>query len=544
MKKNWFPKLIVGSCCLWSGVAAAQSNWDQTTTWNSTTATQPNGYPVSSSHLYGYSQPPQAAPSDGQFVGGSNTPRYPLPTQLPAATVPPAGMSTSTPVSGSFTATTQGAQQSFPVSYRQDLVIPQQPAVQAAPEIAPPYQPSGQQSAVQQYVVPSNVPAVQAGQVHPQPLNYGPGVQPQYQSTAGCDIGAGPAGCDSNCNTAGGCGDSGKDCGLGSRFGKFFCGGDANWVVGVNALIFARDYEDDKGLSYNSTPGQYLFSTDADFQTFAGLETVISRRNCSGSGWEARYWGLYPNSTSTMIDNMPGTALTGLQNLDFAPAMANVLQVYDAADRHRITRDNTINSLELNLLRNGGSFTGFRCRNAYYELLGGFRWFQFDENFTYSAINSAAPWPSQLDYGINVRNSLLGFQLGGRTEWCLTDKLRLATGLRAGVFNNRISHNSRIADQVGNEATIMSGPFAGAMYDFESTKNDIAFLGELDTGLIYQISCRTRLNFGYRVFGVNGLALAPNQFPYNFTDANDIQRIDSNGGLLLHGAYAGAQFCF
>jgi hypothetical protein len=453
-------------------------------------------------------------------------------------------MSTSTPVSGSFTATTQGSQQNFPVSYRQDLVISQQPAVQAAPEIAPPYQPSGQQSAVQQYVVPPSVPAVQAGQVHPQHLNYGPTVQPQYQSTAGCDVGAGPAGCDTNCNTAGGCGDSGKDCGLGSRFGKFFCGGDANWVVGVNALIFARDYEDDKGLSYNSTPGQYLFSTDADFQTFAGLETVISRRNCSGSGWEARYWGLYPNSTSSMIDNMPGTALTGLQNLDFAPAMANVLQVYDAADRHRITRENTINSLELNLLRNGGSFTGLRCRNAYYELLGGFRWFQFDENFTYSAINSAAPWPSQLDYGINVRNSLLGFQLGGRTEWCLTDKLRLATGLRAGVFNNRISHNSRIADQAGNEATIMSGPFAGAMYDFESTKNDIAFLGELDTGLIYQISCRTRLNFGYRVFGVNGLALAPNQFPYNFTDANDIQRIDSNGGLLLHGAYAGAQFCF
>ncbi|MFM7563647.1 MAG: hypothetical protein ACKO81_11495, partial [Planctomycetota bacterium] len=419
MKKNWFPKLIVGSCCLWSGIATAQSNWDQPTTWNSTTwnstaATQPNGYPVSSSHLYGYSQPPQGAPNDGQFVGGSNTPRYPLPTQLPAATVPPAGMSTSTPVSGSFTATTQGSQQNFPVSYRQDLVIPQQPAVQAAPEIAPPYQPSWQQSAVQQYVVPPSVPAVQAGQVHPQHLNNGPTVQPQYQSTAGCDVGAGPAGCDTNCNTAGGCGDSGKDCGLGSRFGKFFCGGDANWVVGVNALIFARDYEDDKGLSYNSTPGQYLFSTDADFQTFAGLETVISRRNCSGSGWEARYWGLYPNSTSSMIDNMPGTALTGLQNLDFAPAMANVLQVYDAADRHRITRENTINSLELNLLRNGGSFTGLCCRNAYYELLGGFRWFQFDENFTYSAINSAAPWPNQLDYGINVRNSLLGFQLGGR----------------------------------------------------------------------------------------------------------------------------------
>lgn len=543
MKKNWIPKLIIGSCCLWSGVAAAQSNWEQSTTWNSTTATQPNGYPVSSSHLYGASQPPQAAPSNGQFKGAVETPRYPLPTQLsaqlPAATVPPAGMSTSTPVSGSFTATAQGTQQSFPVSYRQDLVIPQQPAVQAAPEIAPAAPPT-----VQQYVIPPNASAVAVGQVHSQPLSYGPVAQPQYPTTAGCDIGAGPAGCDTGCDTSGGCGDAGKDCGLGSRFGKFFCGGDANWVVGVNALIFARDYEDDKGLSYNSTPGQYLFSTDADLDTFAGVETVVSRRNCSGSGWEARYWGLYPNSTSTMIDNMPGTALTGLQNLDFAPAMANVLEVYNAADRHRITRDNTINSLELNLLRNGGSFTGLRCRNAYYELLGGFRWFQFNEDFTYSAINSAAPWPSQLDYGINVKNSLLGFQLGGRTEWCLTDKLRLATGLRGGVFNNRMSHQSRIADQFGNEATIMGGPFNGEMYDYESTKNDIAFLGELDTGLIYQISCRARLNFGYRVLGVNGVALAPNQFPYNFTDANDIRRIDSNGGLLLHGAYVGAQFCF
>lgn len=547
MKKNWFPTLFFGSCCLWSSVAAAQSNWDQPTTWNSTTATRPNGYPVSSSHLYGYSQPPSAAPNNGQFTGGADSTRYPLPTQLPAATVPPAGMATSTPVSGSFTATTQGTQQNFPVSYRQDLVIPQQPGIQTAPEIAPATPPSGQQ-----FVVPSNVPAVQTGQVYPQPNSYSPAsqsyspvVQPQFQPTpSGYDIGAGSVACETGCNTASGCGDAGNDGGLGSSLGKYFTGGNANWVVGVNALIFARDYEDDKSLSYNSTPGQYLFSTDADFKTFAGMETVLSRRNCSGSGWEARYWGLYPNSTSTMIDNMPGTALTGLQNLNFAPSWSNVLQVYDAADRHRITRDNTINSLELNMLRNGGSFTGLRCRNAYYELLGGFRWFQFNENFTYSAINSLAPWPNQLDYGINVRNSLLGFQLGGRTEWCLTDRFRLATGLRGGVFNNRISHHSRISDQLGNQAAIVGGPFNGTAYDFESTKNDVAFLGELDTGLIYQLSSRARLNFGYRVISVNGLALAPNQFPYNFTDANDIRRIDSNGGLLLHGAYVGAQFCF
>lgn len=339
------------------------------------------------------------------------------------------------------------------------------------------------------------------------------------------------------------CGPTETAGGLSSRLGKFVKSSDANWVVGVNALIFARDYEDDKGLSYNAG-GEYLYSTDADLETFGGIETVLSRRNCSGSGWEARYWGLYPQSASNMINNMPGTVLAGLQNLDFAPTMTSVLDVYNAADWHRVTRENSINNLELNLLRNGGCFTGFGCRNAFYELLGGFRWFQFDEYFAYSAINTAAPWPSQLDYAINTRNTLLGFQLGGRTEWCVTDRLRLTTGLRGGLFNNRISHTSRIADTLGNAATIMGGPFNGTAYDFSSTKDDIAFLGELDTGFVYQISSRFRLNFGYRLIAVNGVALAPNQFPYNFTDARDIERIDSNGSLLLHGGYAGAQFCF
>jgi hypothetical protein len=453
-------------------------------------------------------------------------------------------MTSTTTAAGGFAVAAANGQASFPVSYRQDIVAPQQPGVQVAPQFAPNYEPAPQPN------LPSVTPAAPVQGVNPvygvpvqgvpaQGVPTHPYMSGVASNQSGCDVSCAPAGCD----TGAACGPGEKSGSWSGRLGRLVHGGDANWVVGVNALFFARDYEDDKGLSYNGG-GDYLFSTDADLETFAGVETVLSRRNCSGSGWEARYWGLYPGATSNMIDNMPGTALTGLQNLDYAPTMSNVLQVYNAADRHRVTRDNSINNLEFNVLRNGGCFTGFGCRNAYYELLGGFRWFQFDESFTYSAINSVAPWPNQLDYGINVQNTLLGFQLGGRTEWCLTEKLRLTTGLRGGLFNNRISHDSRISDTAGIDATIMGGPYNGAMYDFSSTKNDIAFLGELDTGFVYQISCRTRLNFGYRLIAVNGVALAPNQFPYNFTDANDIQRIDSNGSLLLHGGYAGAQFCF
>lgn len=534
MKKFWLPQIVFGTCCLWSGLTNAQSSWDQGIGAGASPV-QPNGYAAPSpAHLYGYSQVPQppVAGGNGQFNGGSPamTPsasagqpgRYPLPAQLPNQVVPPAGMTTTTTVAGGFTVGPESRQQSFPVTYRQDIVAPQQPGVQAAPPMRPAFD-----AAPPQYfpaAATTGVPAPYATMpVRPQELAAAPSVAGGETS-----VPCGPT------ETAGG---------LSSRLGKFVKSSDANWVVGVNALIFARDYEDDKGLSYNAG-GEYLYSTDADLETFGGIETVLSRRNCSGSGWEARYWGLYPQSASNMINNMPGTVLAGLQNLDFAPTMTSVLDVYNAADWHRVTRDNSINNLELNLLRNGGCFTGFGCRNAFYELLGGFRWFQFDEYFAYSAINTAAPWPSQLDYAINTRNTLLGFQLGGRTEWCVTDRLRLTTGLRGGLFNNRISHTSRIADTLGNAATIMGGPFNGTAYDFSSTKDDIAFLGELDTGFVYQISSRFRLNFGYRLIAVNGVALAPNQFPYNFTDARDIERIDSNGSLLLHGGYAGAQFCF
>ena len=69
-------------------------------------------------------------------------------------------------------------------------------------------------------------------------------------------------------------------------------------------------------------------------------------------------------------------------------------------------------------------------------------------------------------------------------------------------------------------------------------------MGEADLGLGYQLSSSVRLTIGYRLIGVTGVALAPDQIPYNFTDANELRRINSNGSLLLHGVYGGLNYCF
>jgi hypothetical protein len=329
--------------------------------------------------------------------------------------------------------------------------------------------------------------------------------------------------------------------GLGHRFNQMTRGSGGNTVIGVNSLMFSRDYEDDLGLSYNSL-NQNLFSTDADNGTFGGLEFMISKRLSNGFGLEARYWGLYPSETDQSFGSTPYTALGGLTQLYYTPNALDVARIYNRASTHRLYRNDDFQNLELNLLRNGGSYCGLRGKQVHYEVLSGLRWFKFDEGFRYAAFNNVAGYPSEFNYNVDVRNTLLGLQLGGRTERCLSDRLRLAIGLKGGLFNNRIRHEQSMQDGGGTNAWVNSGPYTGTMYDFSSTKNDVSMMTELDMGVIYQFSGNARFNLGYRAIGINGLALGPNQVPRNFTDIIDIQRIDSNGSMLLHGAYGGVQF--
>jgi hypothetical protein len=99
-------------------------------------------------------------------------------------------------------------------------------------------------------------------------------------------------------------------------------------------------------------------------------------------------------------------------------------------------------------------------------------------------------------------------------------------------------------DASETDALIYAGPFNGRPYNYSLRKNDVAMMGELNVGSYFMVSQSVRLNIGYRAIGVAGVALSPDQIPVNFTDGADIQRVDSNGSLILHGAYFGLQKCF
>jgi hypothetical protein len=318
-------------------------------------------------------------------------------------------------------------------------------------------------------------------------------------------------------------------------------GSAANWVVGVRGLFFTRSGESPVPIARNAAD-DVLLSTVNDYGTMPGAETVFTRRTCNNWGAEFRYWGLYPNQRDYTF-NGPGldTYLTGLGDYLVAPGPTNVLTYFNGADNLRVYRNNEFHNVEVNGLRNGGCYTTLGGRNGTYEFIAGARWFQFNEDYRIAAFNAAAT-PAQINYDLATRNTLLGFQLGARNESCLTDRLSLIGGTRVGLFNNRSTASQSIRTDAGDVAYLSGNP--SALYDFESERDSLAVLGELDMGVGYRFTQRLRATIGYRLIGVSGVALAPNQIPRNFTNNAEIYRVKSTDSLILSGGFAGLDMCF
>ena len=94
-------------------------------------------------------------------------------------------------------------------------------------------------------------------------------------------------------------------------------------------------------------------------------------------------------------------------------------------------------------------------------------------------------------------------------------------------------------------ATILSAnSFNGRAYDYSSSLNDVALLCEGNFGAGIRISRGWTANLGYRVVGVNGVATAVGQIPRDFSNENEINRINNTNSLILHGLVLGAIYNF
>ena len=312
-------------------------------------------------------------------------------------------------------------------------------------------------------------------------------------------------------------------------------GGGVNRVGGIFGVNLRRNYEDP--LRIGAAGGKDIFSDDIENGDVSGVGASFARRKANGNGSELIYWGLSDEVRST-FDNPDFFSIGQFEDLNLDGD--TVFRTFNNATSISVFRDFDINNFEANLLRNGGNYTTRHGKSGNFELLGGFRLFQFDESLR---IIGNTPTRST-EYRSEADNFLLGGQLGARNEICLGKRLRFTSGVNVGVFNNRSETRQQIFNQDGVKATIASGPDAGKDFYFEDTQDDVAILGELKIGLAYQLTDSWRYHVGYQVLGVGGLALAADQVPLNATDAGLLSRSRTNQSLLLQGLYFGGQTCF
>jgi len=322
------------------------------------------------------------------------------------------------------------------------------------------------------------------------------------------------------------------------------------WYVAAGGMYMTRDDANDFWTTFeNNVPfNQMMHSPDTDWE--GGFFTTIGHRFgcCLRHGIEGTFWMVDPLEGENQVDRTTANTLATPIDLGGVTIGANPASFYfDNAQTHRITRHDEIYNVEINYLYDllpPAYNSAFSAR-----LLLGVRYFRFDENLVFSSVIDGSTFGAnggadEASLGIRDENNLIGFQIGTRLDYYLTQDLSFFATPKIGIYGNDIQQRVSLAsgDGLVGIATPVGGPVDD--FPFESSKTDVAVLGELDLGFNWQMTQRWSVFGGYRLVAVSGLALSDEQIPAFLVDYPAINEIDSNGHLLLHGGFAGVQYAF
>ena len=328
-------------------------------------------------------------------------------------------------------------------------------------------------------------------------------------------------------------------------------------TAGASALLFDRNNGGDRRFSSNAA-GDLLSSNDAENDVLAGVDAFVARRRASGTGWEARYFGLFPENESISIGNNAQNLLPGLNQLG-ATLSGNGPQatvtglsasdLFDRADTHVLTRQTEINNAEFNFLKASPA----RFGAASTEFLFGLRYFQFGETLFHQGLNvtngdANFVGPNSVDYFSSVENDMYGLQIGTRQDYRFRNRLTLHLGAKGGAFYNDINTRQRVDYNMPDGSTtnplIAGGANSGQLFDVGAEDDVRSVLGEVDISVSYQVSASSRFRIGYRALAITDIAFASDQIQDDFTDATDLASPNTDDDLTLQGGYAGLEFAY
>jgi len=333
-----------------------------------------------------------------------------------------------------------------------------------------------------------------------------------------------------------------------------------NWFVSSSALLMTRVCNDDVNMSFDTGgPNTVLCTCDTDMDLTGGFEITAGRAFNNGcNALAVTYWGLYPSDRSATAygSNMVGNLNANMDfsglSYDDGTGVQTMDNYFDNAAVHNICSSTTIQNVEINLLGGCCGVTpwscGYRgtCPRLSCNWLAGIRIFEFNEGFCLSSDNTDTVFNGGLNevyYEVQTQNSLVGFQVGGGYNYAVNNSWSLYGTGKAGVYGAKRSAFQRVYGANGN-AIINSGAYAGDDCGVYAEDTGLAVIGQLGMGANWQINSRWSATLGYRVFGAAGVATLNDQISNDLTNVGAMHELNGNGSLLLHGGYAGLQFCF
>ncbi|MBX3422362.1 MAG: hypothetical protein KF752_12485 [Pirellulaceae bacterium] len=172
--------------------------------------------------------------------------------------------------------------------------------------------------------------------------------------------------------------------------------------------------------------------------------------------------------------------------------------------------------------------------------LAGVRYFRFGDDLYYDA-SDIAGYPAQvLSYHVCTVNHLVGFQIGGRSDFCVGNRLNLYSTAKAGIYGNSASLDSNLRT-AGYFAYVSGDP--STQFNIERSGSDVAFLSELGTGCGVRLSSKWTATAGYRAMIATGVATAVGNIRHQGQTLAQTQ-IYNRDCLVLHGLNIGALYNF
>ena len=277
----------------------------------------------------------------------------------------------------------------------------------------------------------------------------------------------------------------GADCHAGSRcdacdppygmINRLIDNKHACWTFRTDALLLWRDAPRNQPLINTSPAGlTALNANQLESTPAAGPRFSLFRTNGCGDALEATYF----RAANFRSQNTLPTVANG-----YTPALVSVPETYDSVSTNL---GSSLQSFELN-----GRMTVLPS----IQLLGGFRWFQWQEDLQVIGTNAV----TQGVFSTSCMNDLYGYQIGFDSLLLNTRWLRLEGLMKGGAYYN----NSR---QITTAETFLGPTSARA-----DTPKGAAFVGEVGLTGVMPITRNIDFRVGYLGLWLQGLAQPTNQ---------------------------------